>query len=107
MGKIHVKNGTPVGNRSLCETCDNAQIIRGYRESEALVICNYSFDQPIRLPFTVRDCTCYRDRNAPDWEQMQKLALDIQPATSAKSAGFRVAVKDDQEVASETEIVTE
>ncbi len=106
MSKVHIKNGTPVGNCSLCDTCSNAQIIRGYRESEALVICNYSFDQPLRLPFKVHQCTSYQDRNRPDWDQMEKLALHINPISSAKPAGFRRAVKAEREAASDTTPIT-
>ena len=107
MSKIHVKNGTPIGSCSLCDTCSNAQSIRGYRESETLVICHYAFDDPIRLPFKVHECTTYQDRNKPDWEQMEKLAIYIVPCTSAKPAGFRRAPRAEQEVASKLKTLTD
>jgi hypothetical protein len=35
---FNVKNGTPMHGPSLCETCERAHIVRGYRESELLVV---------------------------------------------------------------------
>ena len=34
MGKLPIKNGTPVGSVSLCNTCSYAQIMTGFKESE-------------------------------------------------------------------------
>ena len=53
MGKTNIKNGTPVGSNSLCEACSNAQVMRGYRESERIVLWTYTFDRPIPVPFKV------------------------------------------------------
>jgi hypothetical protein len=39
MGKVYIKNGTPVGAESLCKTCSWAVIFTGYRESEQTIIC--------------------------------------------------------------------
>jgi hypothetical protein len=93
MGKINIKNGTPIGSTSMCDSCSNAQILRGFRESELLVLCTYTFDKPLQVPFKVSDCTMYRDKNRPTYEQMEDLALDIKRSTTLKPAGFnRVAV---------------
>jgi hypothetical protein len=51
----------------------------------------------IPVPFKVRECSNYADKNRPDWEQMEKLAIDILPISSAKTAGFRVACETDEE----------
>jgi hypothetical protein len=41
------------------------------------------------IPFTVLECTSYIDKFRPDWDQMQKLAIDIQPVRiSSRTAGF-------------------
>lgn len=87
---VHVKNGTPVGNDSKCETCNHAHIILGFRESEQLVYCTFSVEM-IQIPFKVRDCTKYEDRHRPTWEQMADLAIDVLPLSSAKPAGFRLS----------------
>jgi hypothetical protein len=95
MTKVNVKNGTPVGSSSLCETCSAAQIITGFRDSELIVRCIYSYDSPIVVPFKVYDCTAYRDKNRPDYHQMEKFALVINETTFSKPAGF--VLGDDDE----------
>ena len=91
MSRTFVRNGTPVGSTSKCDSCRYAQGIYGYRESEALVFCIYSYDTPLAIPFKVRECTKYEDRNRPDWEQMEKLAIAVNPTPTLKPAGFRIA----------------
>jgi len=109
MSRTFVRNGTPVGTCSKCDSCNNAHIIRGYRESEVLVFCNYTYEQPIAVPFKVYECSNYQDKNRPGWEQMEKLAITVNPSSTLKPAGFRTAAnekRDEQEAASETEILT-
>lgn len=88
MGKVHVKGGMPVGSAALCRTCSHAHILRGHRESEMMVVCQATYpDFPV--PFIVRECTGYNDRNRPDWDLMEKLAIDVAPVNFAKPVGFR------------------
>lgn len=98
MGKIYVKNGTPVEKEALCRSCLNAQVIEGYRESEVVVLCGAPYRELI-IPFKVRECSAYTDRNKPSWEQMEKLAIDVLPLSSAKPVGFRAheAVREEEE----------
>ena len=88
MGKLNVKNGTPVGNAHLCRGCMHGQFTTGYRESDVLVICTNS--SPARLvPFPVHECTEFWDRNRPDYEQMQKLAISFSAEVNRKpTPGF-------------------
>jgi len=88
MGKTNIKGGTPVGSKSLCRSCSWAHIMTGYRESEMLVICT-EVTPNVMLPFTVHECTNYNDKNRPTWDQMEKLAIDVLPLSSAKAVGFR------------------
>lgn len=88
MGKLDIKNGTPVGSTSKCETCANAQILRGFRESEMLVLCTYTFDRPLQVPFKVSECTMHSDKNRPSYEQMEKLAIEVRNSSTCKPAGF-------------------
>ncbi len=114
MGKINIRNGTPVGSASVCETCTWAHIIRGFRESEMLVFCE-CVNPNILVPFKVSECSAHSDKNRPNWEQMEKLAIDVRPAASMKPAGFRVvalpsgasADENDEEVVAEPAVVTE
>jgi hypothetical protein len=103
MGKVYVKDGTPMGSTSLCRTCRWAHIMTGYRESEMAVFCT-EVSPNFAVPFKVNTCTGYLDRNRPDWDQMEKLAIDVLPASSAKALGFRakksVAAEEDECVTS-------
>jgi hypothetical protein len=89
---------------SRCESCQHAHIIVGYRESETIVYCNYVYEQAIPVPFRVRECSNYSDKNKPTWEQMKDLALPLREGTSAKTTGFTVPIllpeaEDEEEVA--------
>jgi|SRR5271157_4259491 len=104
MGKLNVKNGTPVGSEHLCRSCSNGQFTTGYRETDVLVICTNS--HPNRLvPFPVYECTEYQDRLRPSWDQMEKLALCFGESRRKATPGFRgngfarvpVIVEDDGE----------
>jgi hypothetical protein len=87
MGKIKVKNGTPVGNTHLCRGCTHGQFIVGYRETDVLVVCTYS--NPARVvPFPVYECTEYWDRNRPSYDEMTKLALNFNESRRKPIAGF-------------------
>ena len=88
MGKVNVKGGTPAGSGSLCRTCSHAHILSGYRESEMMVVCQATYpDFPV--PFVVRECSGYNDRAKPDWDQMEKLAINVAPISFAKKVGCR------------------
>ncbi len=90
MGKLNVKNGTPVGNTHLCMNCSWGQCMTGYRESDRLVICNKTSPDSI-VPFTMLECTGFEDKHRPDWRQMEKLAINIRPVrVSHPTAGFSV-----------------
>ena len=111
MGKLNVKNGTPMGSVHLCKGCTHGQFTTGYRESDVLVICTNS--NPSRLiPFVVHECTDYWDKHRPDWEQMDKLALSFsegarrKPTPGFSGSGFtRVLVTPDEEPEDELEEV--
>ncbi len=90
MGKTYVRNGTPVGNEHLCETCTWGQFMSGYRESDVLVICTNTSPN-MRVPFVVHECSEHQDKNRPDWDQMTKLAIEVRPAaTLRRTRGFEV-----------------
>ncbi|HEY1502111.1 MAG TPA: hypothetical protein VGF88_21220 [Acidobacteriaceae bacterium] len=88
MSKVKINGGTAVGAASLCGVCSYSHILSGYRESEMMVVCTATYpDFPV--PFVVRECSGYNDRNRPDWDQMEKLAIDVAPINFAKKVGFR------------------
>ena len=90
MGKAFIKGGTPVGSESLCRTCSNAHIMTGYRESELVTMCN-EVHPNIVVPFVIYECSGYYDKNRPDWEQMQKLAINLS-APPLKPVGFKLGL---------------
>lgn len=91
MSRAYIKGGTPVGSQSLCKTCANAHIMTGYRESEMVTVCT-SVGPNVVVPFNIYDCTGYYDKNRPNYEQMQKLAIDVRPSSTLKPVGFKVGI---------------
>lgn len=61
----------------------------GYRESEKITMCN-DVSPNIVVPFLIYECSGYYDKNRPNWEQMEKLAITVTPG-SLKPVGFRTA----------------
>ena len=98
--RVHIKDGTAIEGETKCASCTHAHMIRGFRECDELVFCNFAYEL-IRIPFKVRECSNHRDRNRPSWKQMEDLAIDIHPLSSAKPAGFRLVcnTEDDEAVA--------
>ena len=93
MGMVRVKNGTPVGNEHLCKRCSWGQFVTGYRESDLLVICTNTSPNMV-VPFTVCDCSEFSDKFRPDWQQMERLALDVQPTRIAtRTPGFSAVTR--------------
>ena len=88
MAKLKVMNGTPVGNEHLCSKCSHCQFTSGYRETDVVVICTNP-SPALLIPFPVRECTDFWDRNRPDWVSMQKLALNFNESRRKPTPGFR------------------
>jgi hypothetical protein len=103
---IFVKNGTPVAEQSKCASCTHAHVLRGFRESEEIVYCTFVSDNLLVVPFKVRECSNYADKGRPTWEQMQDLAIAIQPVSYAKAAGFRQLGSDKEDASNELEVET-
>ena len=84
---VHVKNGTPVYGPSLCDTCVNAHIERGYRESEDLVICQTTYPEH-RVKFRVRQCSSYTERKRQSLKRMEQIAWTIMAKGTRRRTGF-------------------
>ena len=91
-----MKGATPIGSESLCRSCSYAHTMTGYCGSEVLVFCTCVHPN-IRVPFKVAECSCYNDKHRPDWEQMQKFAIEVSPRTLVKVAGFRTDKSEDED----------
>jgi hypothetical protein len=98
MSKINMKGGTPNTWSSLCSSCAWAHVVAGFRESELVVICT-EVHPNFCVPFKVKECTSYLDRNRPNYDAMTKLAIHVEPSSSLKPVGFRakIAVEAEEE----------
>lgn len=76
-----------MGNESRCDTCTHARIIQGYAESEKIVFCNSLWD-PIRIPFSVRQCSAYEDKRLPEIEDLEEIAWQLRSKSAGARAGF-------------------
>ena len=86
---LKIKNGTLIEGESLCRTCRNAHIQRGFRESEEAIFC--SWGQFRAVPFKVAECSDFSDRLVPFRWELEKMALLINVDPARKPAGFRSA----------------
>jgi len=77
----------PADGESLCRSCYWAHAQRGFRESEEVIFCAFGPDLR-RVPFKVRDCTDYLNRNLPTRKQMEDIALIIPTEPKRKVGGF-------------------
>lgn len=106
MATIYVKNGTPTTGQSKCASCVHVHMVRGFRESEEIVLCTVVWGPPLNVPFKVYECSNHLDRNRPTWKQMEELAIDVLPISSAKPAGFRLAADEEEDEEEELEAAT-
>lgn len=86
MRNITIDGGTRQHGDSLCRTCYWAHIQRGFRESEELLHCCFSRFRLI--PFPVAECTDYCDKTVPSRQEMERIALTIDPSRARRAAGF-------------------
>jgi len=49
------------------------------------------------IPFRVKTCSNHYDKGRPSWEDMEKLALPLQPKASYKTFGFVVKTETKQD----------
>ena len=106
MATIYVKNGTPTSAQTKCATCAHVHMVRGFRESEEIVLCTYGWGPPLNVPFKVYECSNHLDKNRPTWKQMEDLAIDVLPLSSMKSAGFRIEIDEEEDDEEEHEAAT-
>lgn len=94
---LKIKGGTLQEGESLCSSCRNAHIQKGFRESEEEVFC--SWGQFRAVPFKVADCTDYANRNVPFRWELERMALLINVEPARKKAGFKAgfAAETDEE----------
>ena len=84
---VNVKDGTPLYGPSLCDSCCNAHIVRGYRLNEKVVVCTVT-SPDFRVRFRVRQCSSYVDKNRQSLYEMQQMAWILAPRGPKRQAGF-------------------
>jgi len=84
---FHVKEGTPVHGPSKCESCMHSHISRGYRDSETITICMFSYPEH-RVPFPVRECSSYTEKKRQTLKQMEEIAWLITGKGDTRTVGF-------------------
>jgi len=99
---VYVKNGTPLHGEPLCESCANAHIERGYRETESLVFCQATYPEHA-VRFRVRECSGYTEKQKQTLWQMQKIAW-ILDERAGRKVGFVPAAELEKQP-SELEII--
>jgi hypothetical protein len=101
---LNVKGGTPVYGPSLCETCERALTVKGYRENEKIVVCQAMWPER-EVEFPVQECSSYTSKGRESLYEMKKIAWMLQPRGPKRQAGFVAPSHDDDEDDCEIELV--
>ena len=89
-----VRGGTPMHNKSMCDSCANAHIVKGAAESEKLTICDAVYYKPNPVPFQfVVECNSYRQRNRVTIGEMEKIAYILESDPRGRPIGFKPAAQ--------------
>lgn len=84
---LKIRTAAPEGTSPLCHTCKSGLVLRGAALSEEAIFCDYG--SPLfAVPFRVRECSGYTDREQAPLYEMQDAAKVIE-VTLARAAGFR------------------
>ena len=87
--RINIRGGTvDHGQRSLCETCRWATIIRGRTLGDEIVECDQLSYRNQRVPFPVTSCTRHSDRRQPRLKDMEEIAWVLRSDPLRNQVGF-------------------
>lgn len=87
--RIKIRGGTvDHGQRSLCETCRSATIIRGARLGDEIVECDRLSYRNQRVPFPVVSCSSHRDRSKASLREMEEIAWLLRSDPHRNQVGF-------------------
>ena len=86
----------PDHGKNLCDTCNNATIIRGHAASQILVNCGaISFgSRRGMVPFPVSSCTAYEPRQTLSLHEMERMAYVLENKDG--KYGFRRLSKEER-----------
>ena len=87
--RINIRGGTvDHGQRSLCETCRWATIIKGRKLGDEIVECNQLSYRDQRVRFPVTSCSSYSDRRQPRLRHMEEIAWILRSDPHRNQVGF-------------------
>lgn len=87
--RIKIRGGTADhGQRSLCETCRWATVIRGTRLDDEIVHCAQLSWKNQRVTFPVVSCSSYGDRRRPTVREMEEIAWILRSDPQRNKIGF-------------------
>lgn len=89
---INMRNGTAVGQESLCRNCRHAHIQSGYADSEEEVRCGFFHQRPRLVLFAVSLCSDFLDKLSPTLYEMQQIAFVIDVKKGNGRTGFGGAI---------------
>ena len=84
---LKILNAAPPSGDSLCYSCGNAVVIRGFRDAEVLVFCERFYPDQ-KIPFLVRECSTYTDRMLPSKHDMEEIAWPVGDRKIDRHPGF-------------------
>ncbi len=87
--RINIRGGTvDHGQRSLCETCRWATIIKGQKLGDEIVECCQLSYRNQRVRFPVTSCSSYSDRRLPRLREMEEIAWILRSDPHRNQVGF-------------------
>jgi hypothetical protein len=87
MGNITIKGGTPRTSDTLCRTCSNSHIIKGFSASEEEFFCRMFYIER-RIRFAVFECSKYEDVRLASRKDMEEIAWFLTTRKAGRSVGF-------------------
>jgi hypothetical protein len=87
MVTIKVRGGTPEGSGTLCQTCSDGHLIKGFRVTEEEVFCRYFYLER-EIHFPVSECTFYEDRRLASKKEMEDIAWILRTDMPWRRVGF-------------------
>ena len=87
--RIKIRGGTvDHGQRSLCESCRWATVVRGPKFGDEIVECGRLSYANQRVPFPVSSCSDYDDRSLPTLRAMEEIAWVLKTDVRRNQVGF-------------------
>ena len=84
---LKMPNAAPPSGDSLCYSCGNAVVVKGFRDGDVLVYCERLYPAQ-RISFLVQECSAYCNKILLSKYEMEKLAWNIETQKINRQTGF-------------------